>query len=55
MITHLLLMLRLRMTGALCMLALYSLIVWTGKTLPLPFKGKHTVIGMSTMLYWVIT
>jgi hypothetical protein len=43
------------MNGAVCVLALYSFMVWSGKTLPLPFKDKHTVTGMSTMLYWGIT
>jgi len=43
------------MNGTVCVLALYSFVVWTRKTLPLPFKDKHTVTGMSTMLFWVIT
>jgi hypothetical protein len=42
------------MSGTVCVLALYSFMVWTGKTLPLPFKDKYTVIGMSTVLLWVI-
>ena len=42
------------MNGFVCVLALYSFMVWREKTLPLPLKDKHTVIRMSTVFFWVI-
>jgi hypothetical protein len=60
MITHLHLVLRLKMRGVITALCLYTLIAWRGATLPFCQRRKHTYqsrlftqTGIDTRRYWI--